>query len=46
MEKKINVVVTIDKTEMTKKKLERLARYYILLKQSEQENKSGEVNNA
>lgn len=32
MEKKINVVVTIDKTEMTEKeKLERLARYCILL---------------
>lgn len=32
MEKKINVVVTIDKTEMSKKeKLERLARYLILI---------------
>lgn len=32
MEKKINVVVTIDKTEMSKKqKLERLAHYLILI---------------
>lgn len=47
MEKKINVVVTIDKTEMTEEeKIERLARYGILLHKWKQQDNFDEAENA
>lgn len=45
MKKKINVVVAIDKTEMTEEeKLEKLARYCILLNKWKCNNKTNNLN--